>query len=152
MRCRQVGNKRNSAWRGGQKAHGPVIRDYSIDLNRKYRAMGMMIVLAAKFREGNLIVFNKLECKTHKTKDAKNLLIQHGLETEINSTLFVDEDFQREFLLATSNIPLVLTLPQNVSNITLKIKFSFKCVFIIHLNYPFINNPFILFFVESKRV
>ncbi len=26
----QVGHRRNSAWRGGQKAHGPVIRDYSI--------------------------------------------------------------------------------------------------------------------------
>jgi 50S ribosomal protein L4 len=59
----QVGHKRNSVWRGGQKAHGPVIRDYSISLNRKYRAMGMMIALAAKQREGNLIVFDKIACE-----------------------------------------------------------------------------------------
>lgn len=31
----QVGHRRNSAWRGGQKAHGPVIRDYSISMNKK---------------------------------------------------------------------------------------------------------------------
>lgn len=54
----QVGHKRNSVWRGGQKAHGPVIRDYSISLNRKFRAMGLMIALTAKFREGNMIVFD----------------------------------------------------------------------------------------------
>ena len=55
----QAGHKRNSVWRGGQKAHGPVLRDYSISLNRKFRAMGMMIALTAKFREGNLVIFDK---------------------------------------------------------------------------------------------
>lgn len=59
----QVGHKRNSAWRGGAKAHGPVIRDYSIGLNRRVRAMAMMITLAAKLREGNLIVFDELKCE-----------------------------------------------------------------------------------------
>ena len=68
----QAGHKRNSVWRGGQKAHGPVLRDYSISLNRKYRAMGIMIVLAAKLQEGNLIIFDEITCKViysliHKT-------------------------------------------------------------------------------------
>jgi hypothetical protein len=52
----QVGHRRNSAWRGGQKAHGPVIRDYSIQINKKVRALGMMMALTAKYREGNLLV------------------------------------------------------------------------------------------------
>ena len=56
----QVGHRRNSVWRGGQKAHGPVIRDYSISINRKFRAMGLMIALTAKFREGNMIVVDSL--------------------------------------------------------------------------------------------
>ena len=58
----QVGHRRNSAWRGGQKAHGPQLRDYSIGLNRKVMAMGMMISLAAKLHEGNLIVMDQLTC------------------------------------------------------------------------------------------
>lgn len=57
----QVGNRRNSAWRGGQKAHGPVLRDFSFKLNRKVLAKAMMIALAAKLREGNLIVFDEFK-------------------------------------------------------------------------------------------
>jgi hypothetical protein len=73
----QVGHKRNSVWRGGQKAHGPVLRDYSINLNKKFRAMGMMIVLAAKLREGNLVVFDKIECEVRKMK--KRTEIRHRM-------------------------------------------------------------------------
>ena len=58
----QAGNKRNSSWIGGFKAHGPVLRDFSTGLNRKVRAMGMMIALAAKQREGNLLVFDAFSC------------------------------------------------------------------------------------------
>lgn len=57
----QVGHRRNSAWKGGQKAMGPVIRDYSIGMNKKVRALGGMMTLAAKFREGNLIVVDSFE-------------------------------------------------------------------------------------------
>ncbi len=57
----QVGNKRNSSWRKGMKAHGPVLRDFSIKLNRKVRALGMMMVFAAKHREGNLYIFDELQ-------------------------------------------------------------------------------------------
>lgn len=57
----QVGHHRNSAWRGGQKAHGPVLRDYSISMNKKQRALGMMMILAAKHREGNLHVFQNFD-------------------------------------------------------------------------------------------
>jgi Ribosomal protein L4/L1 family len=63
----QVGHKRNSVWRGGQKAHGPVLRDYSISLNRKFRAMGLMIALTAKFREGNMIVFDNISIEVRLT-------------------------------------------------------------------------------------
>lgn len=59
----RAGMARVPGRRGGPKAHGPVLRDFSFSLNRKMRALGMMIALAAKHREGNLIVFDKLECE-----------------------------------------------------------------------------------------
>jgi large subunit ribosomal protein L4 len=59
----QVGHKRNSVWRGGQKAFGPVIRDFSIGLNKKTRALGVMITLAAKLPENNLIIIDQLTCQ-----------------------------------------------------------------------------------------
>jgi ribosomal protein L4 len=59
----RVGQNRASHRRGGMKAHGPVLRDFSFSLNRKMRALGLMIALAAKQREGNLHVFDKLTCQ-----------------------------------------------------------------------------------------
>jgi len=115
----QVGNRRNSAWKGGQKAHGPVLRDYSISLNRKMRAMGMMAALSAKLREGNLHVFDALTCSTSKTKDLRELLIKHGIYDSASSTscLVVDADFHESFLLACRNLPLVKPMPQTKANV-----------------------------------
>eukprot|EP01038_Epipyxis_sp_PR26KG_P009659 gene9659-13003_t len=98
----QVGHKRNSAYRGGMKAHGPVIRDYSIHINRKTRALAMMMTFAAKLREGNLIVFDKLECETHRSKDFMQLLGHHKLNG--SKILFVDEELNENFEKASRNI------------------------------------------------
>ena len=57
----RAGQSRAAHRRGGMKSHGPVLRDFSIDINRKIRALGMMVALAAKLKEGNLIIVDKLE-------------------------------------------------------------------------------------------
>ena len=115
----QVGNRRNSAWKGGQKAHGPVLRDYSIGLNRKMRAMGMMVALSAKLREGNLHVFDALSFGSTKTKELNALLIQHGISDPAKSlsSLVIDTDFDDKFLLACRNLALVTPLPQTGANV-----------------------------------
>lgn len=56
----RVGQSRSAIRRGGMKSHGPVLRDFSFDLNRKTKALGMMVALAAKFREGNLHIVDKI--------------------------------------------------------------------------------------------
>lgn len=102
----QVGHARNSAWRGGQKAHGPVLRDFSFSLNKKYRAMGMMITLAAKQREGNLIVFDQLACETHRTKDLADALVDHGVCTADGNerVLVADLELDHNFEVASRNL------------------------------------------------
>ena len=57
----RAGQVRAIGRRGGAKAHAPVLRDFSIGVNRKVRAQALMIALAAKYREGNLFVFDKLK-------------------------------------------------------------------------------------------
>jgi large subunit ribosomal protein L4 len=109
----QVGHRRNSAWRGGQKAHGPVLRDYSIGMNKKQRALGMMMTLAAKYREGNLMVFDKLELESHQTKALQQKLTSHGLGDKL--TLVVDTQFQEKFLKASSNLAKAQTVSLDVS-------------------------------------
>jgi large subunit ribosomal protein L4 len=98
----QAGNKRNSVWRGGQKAFGPVLRDYSIKLNRKVRALGMMMVLAARYREGNLLVFDSLAGGSARTKDLHTLLEAHGIKD--SSVLFIDDGEDESFTLASRNL------------------------------------------------
>jgi len=80
----QAGNTRNSTWRGGMKAHGPVLRSFDFDLNRKYRALAMMAVLTAKHREGNLHIFDKFTLDTIKTKDLMKVMRSHGLMSPPN--------------------------------------------------------------------
>lgn len=113
----QVGNKRNSVWRGGQKAFGPVLRDYSININRKVRALGSMMTLAAKFREGNLIIFDHLNVPTKKTKDLTILLEQHGLKDK--SMMFIEHDdaLDPNFALASRNLKNTLVRERRQSNI-----------------------------------
>lgn len=57
----RAGQIRAAHRRGGMKSHGPVLRDFSFDINRKVRAFGMMVALAAKFKEGNLVIVDKIE-------------------------------------------------------------------------------------------
>lgn len=111
----QAGNRRASHWKGGQKAHGPVLRDYSISLNRKYRALGMMIALAAKLREGNLIIFDKLELEAPRTKVLAERLKSHGLADL--PTLLVDSESQVNLERAASNLALVTYVPQHLANV-----------------------------------
>lgn len=58
--------------RGGAKAHGPVLRSFEFTLNRKMRAMALMIAVSAKQREGNLLVFDNFNCEV-----SPNLCYKH---------------------------------------------------------------------------
>lgn len=115
MGLSQAGHRRNSTWRGGAKAHGPVIRDYSIDLNRKVRALGMMMTLSAKFREGNLLIVDKLHSESGRTKDLITLLDQHGLTN--TRLLFVDEGLDEGIVRASRNVPAILSMERRHLNV-----------------------------------
>jgi len=105
----QVGHKRNSAWRGGMKAHGPVLRDYSIRLNRKTKALGMMIALAAKFREGNMVVFDKISCDSYKTKQLQLILNANEIN---NSAILLDTEIDENVSTACQNLRQVVAMKQ----------------------------------------
>eukprot|EP01006_Ploeotia_vitrea_P066553 TRINITY_DN95208_c0_g1_i1.p1 TRINITY_DN95208_c0_g1~~TRINITY_DN95208_c0_g1_i1.p1 ORF type:complete len:327 (-),score=-28.39 TRINITY_DN95208_c0_g1_i1:68-1048(-) len=115
----QAGNKRNSVWRGGQKAHGPVLRDYSINMPKKIRALGMMIVLSMKLREGNLKVVNNFHIESHKTKDLLDIISsnEHNDINATTNTIYADsvmnmQSEENNFHLASRNIPWINYLPQ----------------------------------------
>lgn len=92
-----------------------MLRDFSIDTPRKQRALGMMIALASKLQEGNLIIFDKLSCSSPKTKILAALLKQHNLD--MFRTLFVDETVETAFELSCQNIPNATVISQVQVNV-----------------------------------
>ncbi|CAI5704968.1 unnamed protein product [Peronospora effusa] len=110
----RVGDIRTPQWRGGYRVHGPVLRDFSYNLPKKVRAMGLRVALSTKLREGKLAVVDSLDIDVTKTKDMKKLLGGRGWD----HALFVGgEKVDSRFVLATRNIPHVDTMPQNKINV-----------------------------------
>ncbi len=67
-RARQ-GSKRSPQWPGGGIAFGPKPRSYSKKMNKKVRNLALRSALSNIFRAGGLIVVDKMNFDSKKTKD-----------------------------------------------------------------------------------
>ena len=95
-------------FRGGGKAHGPVVRSHEHDLPKKVRALGLKYALSSKLRSESLIVIDDLAMAEGKTKALAANFATLGL----TNALFIggaelDQNFQR----AASNLPNIDVLP-----------------------------------------
>ncbi|MBQ6110187.1 MAG: 50S ribosomal protein L4 [Alphaproteobacteria bacterium] len=102
------GERYNVHMRGGGVVHGPVVRDHSIDLPKKIRALGLKMALSSKMKEGSLVIIDSekmSEAKTSKlAKQLKNM--------KIDSALFVGADsVDANFKKSAANIVNVDVLP-----------------------------------------
>ena len=62
------GSQRAPIFRGGGRAHGPVVRSHEHDLPKKVRALGLKHALSAKLAAGSLIVLDQATAASPKTK------------------------------------------------------------------------------------
>lgn len=73
------GSNRSPIWKGGGVTHGPrVEKDYSVKINRKMRAAALKVVLARKWKDGEILFVDRLAFDAPKTKDAKAMLVAVG--------------------------------------------------------------------------
>lgn len=102
------GERYNVHMRGGAVVHGPVVRDHSIDLPKKIRALGLKMALSSKVKDGSLIIID-----TEKLKDAKTGAFAKQLKKlDIKSALFVGAtDLDANFKKSAANIPHIDVLP-----------------------------------------
>lgn len=101
-------------FRGGGKAHGPVVRSHDHDLPKKVRALGLRHALSAKAKGSDLIIIDDLAASEAKTKQLVAQFAKLGLE----NALFIggtelDVNFQR----AAANIPNIDVLPVQGINV-----------------------------------
>ncbi|GMM62204.1 50S ribosomal protein L4 [Novosphingobium pituita] len=108
------GDRKAPVFIGGGKAHGPRVRDFSVSLNKKVRALGLKMALSSK-AQGGLVVVDSLELADAKTKVLAGTLAKAGFGKKV---LVVDgEQVNEGFARAARNIVGVNVLPAIGANV-----------------------------------
>jgi large subunit ribosomal protein L4 len=95
-------------FRGGGKAHGPVVHSHDHDLPKKVRALALRHALSAKVKASDLIIVDDLAAADAKTKVLVSQFAKLGLE---NALLIGGAEIEANFRRAASNIPNIDVLP-----------------------------------------
>ncbi|GGE83579.1 50S ribosomal protein L4 [Stappia taiwanensis] len=102
------GNKKAPQFRGGGKAHGPVVRSHAHDLPKKIRALGLRHALSAKVKSEGLIIVDEAKATEAKTKALSARLDKLGFS---NALVIDGSEIDGNFRLAARNIPAFDVLP-----------------------------------------
>lgn len=118
----RAGSIRSPLWRGGGVAHAPVFRDWSISLNKKVRQLGLRVALAAKARDGRLVVVDALSLASPRTRELERALGGPlRLPVGRKRLVLVDTDAalapDGRVALAARNLPLTVPLPVRGVNV-----------------------------------
>ena len=100
--------------RGGGAVFGPVVRTHNIKLQKKVRKLALKSALSEKLADGKLIVLDKLELKSGKTKDLNQKFEALGW----GSALIIDgAEVDTGFARAANNIVGLDFLPSMGANV-----------------------------------
>lgn len=95
-------------FRGGGKAHGPVVRSHEHDLPKKVRALGLKHALSAKAKSSSIVIIDDLKLTEAKTKTLAANFEKLGLT---NALMIGGAELDANFKLAATNIPNIDVLP-----------------------------------------
>ncbi|MDR3326179.1 MAG: 50S ribosomal protein L4 [Rhodospirillaceae bacterium] len=102
------GSLRSSQFRGGGIIFGPVVRSHANNLTKKFRVKALKNALSSKVIDGKLIILDKVDISSLKTKYLAVKLAKLNLA----NALFIDcTEANANFALASRNIPLIDVLP-----------------------------------------
>lgn len=108
------GSTRAPHWVGGGVVFGPSAnRNYTKKMNKKERKLALKSALTYKANDKDIIVVDKFEAETNKTKDMLKVL--EGLNTT-GKTLIVTTELTENLILATRNIADVKLVLANELN------------------------------------
>lgn len=101
-------------FRGGGRAHGPVVRSHAHDLPKKIRALALRHALSAKLKSEDVIIVDSLVASEAKTKALIGTLSGLGLT---NALFIGGAVLDANFKLAAQNIPNIDVLPVQGINV-----------------------------------
>ncbi|MEF2074451.1 50S ribosomal protein L4 [Consotaella aegiceratis] len=108
------GAARAPQFRGGGKAHGPVVRSHAHDLPKKVRALALKHALSAKVKAESLIVVDELAAAEAKTKAMATKFASLGLN---NALLIGGAELDENFSRAARNLAHIDVLPVQGINV-----------------------------------
>jgi large subunit ribosomal protein L4 len=108
------GSIRAPQWRHGGRALGPKPRDYSFSLNKKVKRLAIKSAFSAKALAGEIIIVDKIELESYKTKAVINMLKALGVEKK---ALIVTPVADKIVVKSAGNIPGVKTAAVNTLNV-----------------------------------
>ena len=112
--ARQGSNKPPN-FRGGAVSMGPVNRDYAFNLNKKEKKLALKSALSVKLNEDKIIIIDSFEIESFKTKELYLDLKKFNYETAL--FIYSETGLNKNFKLASSNIPRISTLNQKGVNV-----------------------------------
>jgi large subunit ribosomal protein L4 len=97
----RAGSFASPLWRGGGVVFGPHLRDYTINVPKKVKALAFRKALSERLIAGDVVVVDELKVTSHKTKDFV------GLFSKLFSgvTLIVTDVVDKNLKLASRNVP-----------------------------------------------
>ncbi len=108
------GSKRSPQFRGGGHAMARSPRDYEFSLPKKVRRLGLKTALSTKAAEGKLVILDKAQLDSPKTKALAQRLSAMGWTSAL---IIGGEEIESNFGLAARNIAQVDVLPQAGANV-----------------------------------
>lgn len=106
----RVSDVRNPIWRKGGTTLGPQPRDYGYAFPKKMAKGALRDALAAKIRDGQMVVVDALAVSEPKTRAAAQLLKGLG---HVRKTLVIDVAPADALVLSTRNLAGVRLVPAN---------------------------------------
>ena len=97
----RAGSRTSPIWRGGGVIFGPQPKDWSINVPKKIKKLALLHSLLYKIQQNTITVIDKIDVKTHKTKDLVALLKPFKLS---NKLLIVYDTESENVNLASRNI------------------------------------------------
>ncbi|HZK23510.1 MAG TPA: 50S ribosomal protein L4 [Atopostipes sp.] len=109
----RAGSSRSPIWRGGGVVFGPTPRSYAYKVPRKSRRLAIKSVLSQKVLDNELIVVDKLELDSPKTKDFRAIL--SNLEVDKKVLLVLENTNENIFKSARNISNVKVVSSDNVS-------------------------------------
>ena len=97
------GSIRSPLWKGGGVTHGPrTERIFEREIPKKMRRKALFMVLSEKAKSNQLIVLDKLEMESGKTKEMAKALVKFACKNQ--STLIATSNYDKKVYLSARNI------------------------------------------------